>query len=178
MRYVTRTLLLATALCGCARTRPPATPTPAPAAPPQAPSAADSTLLHGTVIVDPAWVCVVKNGTMANVDVEFNPHTGDTTVAGRPLHDAYPMTSEYAAAAPWYKRGQPVVFANHRLVQYGLPRVLGVGDVVPVGTYQGVTVFAEPTMDVRYPDVIYLPVDPQCIFQPYMYQATTGAVRG
>ena len=115
MRVPTIPLLLAAVLGACTRTRPPAAPAPAP----RAPAASGSPLLHGAVIVDPAWMCVVKNGTMTRVDIEIDPHTGDTTVAGRPFHAAYPITAEYAARAPWYKRGQPVVFANHRLVKYG-----------------------------------------------------------
>jgi hypothetical protein len=146
----------------------PAVPPSAPASAPPPPPAADGDLR----------TCVVKNGTMSNVEIETDPHTGDTTVAGRPFREVYPLTAEYAAPARWYNRGEPVVFAGLRMVRYGLPRALNVGDVVPVGTFRGVTVFTEPAMDRRRPEVIYLPLEPGCMFQPFQYENDAGAIRG
>jgi hypothetical protein len=40
--------------------------------------------------------------------------------------------------------------------------------VVPIGTFRGVTVFAEPGANREKPLVIYLPVRPACEFQPYI----------
>jgi len=83
-----------------------------------------------------------------------------------------------AAGADWYVNSQPVVFNGRRYVKYGLPRVLGSGDVVNVGTFQGLPVFAEPSGDRMRPEVLYVSVGTACEFQPYQVETKAGAVRG
>jgi hypothetical protein len=105
---------------------------------------------------------------MEDVDIEYNTQRGDTTYQGRPFHAAFPVDSTVALDAAWYRDNEPIAFARGRYVKYGLPRILGTTDVVPIGSFRGVTVFAEPIADRREkPDVIYLPVRPTCDFQPY-----------
>jgi hypothetical protein len=124
----------------------------------------------------PIQVCVVQDGNLTNVSVQYNPTTGDTTVNGQPFATAHPTGAQYAANAPWYIENQPLVFQRRRLVKYGLPRVLGVTEVTRVGEYMGVPLFAEPGQ--TRPDVVYVPVRPGCEFQPYQSDVKTGSVRG
>jgi hypothetical protein len=39
-------------------------------------------------------------------------------------------------------------------------------------------VFAEPSANAQHPEVIYLPVQPGCVFQPYQYEVKASGVRG
>jgi hypothetical protein len=62
-------------------------------------------------------------------------------------------------------------------VKFGLPRVLGTGEVSGAGMVHGVNVYAERGADAR-PDVIYVPTRPGCEFQPYQAEAEARTVRG
>ena len=112
--------------------------------------------------------CVVRNGRMEDVDIEYNPQRGDTTYQGRPFSAAFPVDSTVALNADWYRESMVVGFEWGRYLKYGQPRILGITDVVPIGTFRGVTVFAEPGANREKPLVIYLPVRPACEFQPYI----------
>jgi hypothetical protein len=121
-------------------------------------------------------ICVVQDGSLANVSAMYNPATNDTTLNGQPFAMAHPMGAQYAGNASWYINNEPVMFQGRRFVKYGLARVLGVSEVTRVGDHMGVPVFAE--MGQSRPDVIYLPVRPGCEFQPYQVETKTGSVRG
>jgi len=165
-------LVAASGGMGCRGARP-ASPAPAAALEPAPPAASEP-----SIIVDPLTMCVVKDGRMTIIFPGYVPSSGDTTVNGRPWREAYPLTGEYAAEAPWYVGNEPIVVAGRRYVKYGLPRTLSPTDVVAVGTYRGVTMFAEPAADRDHPEVVYLPVHQQCEFQPYQIGEIGGAVRG
>ena len=120
-------------------------------------------------------VCVIEGGQLREVEAMFNPATGDTMVAGRRFSEAYPATTGYAGTADFFVQDQPVRFRNREYVRYGLPRIVTVTDVTPVGDFQGVQVFAEPTANAQNPDVIYLPVRPGCEFQPYQRRTAVRA---
>lgn len=156
----------------------PAVPPPVPTEDPTPPPAlANGTQLH-TGGEGPLRICVVENGRMTMTPIEYDLATGDTTVNGRPFREAYPVTAEHAAGAQWYVNREPITFRGRRYVMYGLPRVLSPMDIVPVDTYRGVTVFAEPSGERTGFDVLYLSVTPDCQFQPYQTGETGGAVRG
>ena len=53
-------------------------------------------------------------------------------------------------------------------MKYGQIRILSTTDVVPTGTFQGVTVFVEAGVSRVRPEVLYIPVRPGCEFQPYI----------
>jgi hypothetical protein len=144
----------------------PATEPPLPPAPLQPPT---------SVIIDPLRICVVKDGRMEYVFGQYVPATGDTLVDGRPVHEAYPLTAAYASKTDWFARDNWIVYQGLHY-KYGLPRTLNAGDVVPVGVFRGVTVFADPADKERI--VFYIPVDPFCMFQPYELEQYGGAVRG
>jgi len=145
---------------------PPMTPEPPPA-PPAAPA------------MQEMQVCVVADGALTSVAVQYDPATGDTMVAGTRFRDRYPATTGYAASATWFVNGEPISFGApaRRYVKYGLPRVLGVSEVARIGEYQGVPVFAEGASGAR-PEVIYLPLRPGCEFQPYQVETKAAGVRG
>lgn len=61
-------------------------------------------------------------------------------------------------------------------MKYGLPRFLGTTDVTAAGSVGPVTVFAE-SPDRPVLEVIYIPVQPGCEFQPYDMRSS-GSDRG
>ncbi|HEX6368916.1 MAG TPA: outer membrane beta-barrel protein [Longimicrobium sp.] len=147
---------------------PPPPPPPLPPPPPPPPPAVMATTIN---------VCVVENGVLRNVQAQYTSATGDTTVAGRPFGEAYPATApSYAAGAGWYIQGDAITLGGRRFVKFGLPRVVGVGELTRSGEYQGVPVFAEAGM--ARPDVVYVAIRPGCEFQPYQTEVKSGAVRG
>ncbi|HEX8453285.1 MAG TPA: hypothetical protein VF647_14375 [Longimicrobium sp.] len=154
-----------------ARRIPPPAPLPAPQPPAPVPPAPEPV----TPQLEQIQVCVISNGTLADVAAQRDPVSGDTTVAGQPFTAALPQ-SESAASAPWFVTDEPVTFGGRRFVKFGLPRLLRAGDVVRVGEFRGVGVFAEP--NVRRTEVIYLPTGSGCELQPYQLEVKVGAVRG
>lgn len=97
--------------------------------------------------------------------MEIDPR--DSTYQGQPIARAFPADSTYAGNASWYRNTEPLSLLGDHYLMYGLPRILGTTDVVPITTYRGVTVFAEPGADPGRPEVVYLPTRPGCEFQPY-----------
>ena len=152
------------------------TPEPQPVPPPAGIVISPPPPLQG--VVEDITACVVRNGRMEMTPAHFYPVNGDTTVNGRPFRDVYPVTAEDAASAAWYVDDEPVPFAGRRFVKYGLPRALAPTDLVPAGTYRGVALFTSAGSDPADPDVIYLPVNPWCEFQPYQGHRSSGQVRG
>jgi hypothetical protein len=121
--------------------------------------------------------CVVQNGQLSSVTVQYDPATGDSTYNGQRVGAAFPQAG-YAGAEPWFVNTEPVTFNGRRYVKYGLPRVLGTSDVSNAGTVHGVSVFVEPGADARRAEVIYVPTRPGCEFQPYQTETKAGSVRG
>jgi hypothetical protein len=111
--------------------------------------------------------CVVRQGHLESVEVQVLSFNGDTVYDTMPVSQAFPTDSTYALNASWYRDREPLSLLGGRYVMYGLPRILGTTDVVPVATFRGVTVFAEPGADRRWTEVVYLPTRPGCEFQPY-----------
>jgi hypothetical protein len=138
--------------------------------------AAGGTGARSPAIHIPASVCVEKNGVMSMIQVDISD-AGDTTLNGRPLHDLYPTNAEYASVAQWYIDNDSITYGPHSYVKFGLPRVLGTGQVVKDGMYRTVPVFvAAPGEDA--PGVLLLPIDPWCTFQPYQLEIESHSVRG
>ena len=161
-------------LLGGARPAPPMTP---PLPPPPPPPPPPPTIVPVSPRLQDVSYCVVQNGQLGSVTVQYNPATGDTTYNGQPV-GGYPAIAGYASGETWFINNEPVSFNGRRYVRYGLPRRLGTGDVKTVGTVHGVSVFAEPGADARRPEVIYVPTRPGCEFQPYQTEINAGAVRG
>jgi hypothetical protein len=94
---------------------------------------------------------------------------GDSLYQSQPFHRAFPTDSTYAEHATWYATSSLVVVDGQEYLKYGLPRVLAPTDVVPYVPVGGVMMFREPTSRIFRPDVVYAPVRPGCIFQPYIW---------
>jgi hypothetical protein len=74
-----------------------------------------------------------------------------------------------AAALRWYGDGETVTIGKRSYAKYGLPRVLGPGEVVLHATARGAPFYRVP--DVAEPEILYLLTDPAgCEFQPYAVQ--------
>jgi hypothetical protein len=116
-------------------------------------------------------VCLVDNGVLKEVTADYNQATGEKTIivngVRKDFNSVYPVTGAgYAATQPWFINNELVNFSGKPFVKYGLPRVLGINEIVKAGVYKGVGVFAEPGYKGA-PEVIYLPVRQGCEFQPY-----------
>ena len=122
-----------------------------------------------------------------------DPATGDTLVDGRRrFREAYP--ARYAADEAWYQSRDRLPLRGTRYVPYGLPRPLSSEDLRQPGlerahTVQGVEVFAtlprhaeerrmRKTGGLWNREILYVPVDSGCNFQPYRDPADIGRVRG
>lgn len=176
----TSPLLLVVALAACAPHPPPHARVPAPAPAPAGPSAGAAPRAaeeyHGLCSPEAGCVlaCVVHEGRLEAVDMIYNPATGDSTHRGRRFSEVFPLDSTYAANAAWYRRSEPIRVLGKPYVKYGPEIFLGTTDVVPVATFRGVAVFAEPGANLGSPDVIYVPVRPGCRFQPYNHGEVSG----
>jgi hypothetical protein len=131
----------------------------------------------GSVQQDTTVLCVVRDGQLANVSATVDPQTGDTLVSGRPFAEVFPTDApHYLAAAEWAANGAWVVYDRRRYISYGTPRTLRPADLVRVGEFRGVPLFAR-TAEGAYRS-LYLPIRPGCEFQLYHFNATVGEVRG
>lgn len=123
-------------------------------------------------------MCVVTPaGQLQEAVATYDPARGDTTMNGQPFRTAHPAGAQYAAGARWFIDDEAITVMGRRYVKYGLPRVLGAGEVARAGEHRGVPVFAERGR-TGPAEVLYLPVRPGCEFQPYQTETKTGGVRG
>jgi len=163
-------LPVALLLAACAPHPPPSPSMPAPApAAPSTDAAARPASWPGPGPCGPEtscfYVCVVRGGRLEEVAF-YGMATDDSTYRQR-YSAEFPTDSTYAGNAPWLRDREPLALLGDLYVMYGLPRILGIIDVVPIATFRGVTVFAEPNVDPTRPEVIYIPLRPGCEFQPY-----------
>lgn len=94
-------------------------------------------------------------------------------VKGPPLALPLPADAAVVAGLRWYEHNEPITVEGHRLVKYGLPRPLGEGEVRRIGSIAGVGVYRE-TGTTGTPEVVYLPVSRDGIFQPYQNMTGDG----
>jgi hypothetical protein len=115
--------------------------------------------------------CVIENGVLKTIETEYDPSTGNyyLMVSGtkKLLDEVYPSEKkDYAASAIWYINNEAIVVSGQKYVKYGLPRILGVQEVVKTSTFDNIGVYVEAgTKSIA--DVIYIPVRKGCEFQPY-----------
>jgi hypothetical protein len=157
MRAALLIAAIACAGCGAPRVPPPA----APAAPEAQKAPA------GLVAIDPPRVCVVRNGALDVVEVQYNPRTSDSTYQGVPFAEAFPITVGYALRTDWYRDSDSITVAGRTYAEYGIPRVLGPQELQRAGEYRGVPVFVGSDQRSGR-DMVYVPLRPGCEFQPYM----------
>lgn len=156
-----RVVLLAAVLCaGCYL------PCPQPVAPPSAPPAPTP-----MVVVDPPRLCVLRDGQLAEVVVEYRLATSDSVYQGVPVEQAFPLSDGYAQPHEWFRRSEPVEVRGRRYDRIGPSRYLPPRDLVRAGEYRGVPVFMARD-EPGEPDHVYLPIRPGCEFQAYRYTDT------
>jgi hypothetical protein len=79
-----------------------------------------------------------------------------------------PTDAQIAKGKAWYINAETIEVFGKKYRKYGLPRVLGPGEVKPAGDYRGVVV-ALPSK-VPGNDIIYVVTDARCEFQPYVVE--------
>ena len=131
-------------------------------------------------------VCVVdtesKTGLrLDSLVVERIPYTDSVVTRDgtrQRFHFVRPRIAGYAApprglaAGTAYMRGNtPVEWVNilgYRYMRFGLPRAADLGELLPIGEVQGVTVFIRRGVNIRDdPEHLYVLVEPDCLFTPY-----------
>lgn len=117
-------------------------------------------------------VCVVDRGELRQVSALLDPATGDTaTLAGGAFRAAYGPGSQYAAAHSWFVAAGTLRLPSGKYRRQGPTRVIRADALRRIGWYpdakQGVAVYAA-AQDGPDPRLVYLPVRPGCVFQPYV----------
>lgn len=122
--------------------------------------------------------CVIVNGQLQIIEYDYNASTGDRTImvngVRKDFHSVYPITGAgYAAEQDWYINNETIESKGNYYVKFGLPRILGVNEIVKSDTYKEVGVYIEAG-SLGVAEVIYIPVRQGCEFQPY--QKVCGSV--
>lgn len=111
-------------------------------------------------------ICVLEDGRLVDVSGTIDTLSGDTIVGTVRLAEAFPAEQRpYAAGMEWYIKHTPLKLLGFSYVKDGLPRVIPREMLARAAAYDGVPLFAEVGRGST--DVLYLPVRPGCIFQPY-----------
>jgi hypothetical protein len=87
---------------------------------------------------------------------------GDTLVgpSGTPISSLRPVVDfagQYAGGTEWYTRGGEILFEGERFVPMGEPFDVDCGQILRVGSYQGVPLFADRAA-IRPIEVLFVPV--------------------
>jgi hypothetical protein len=123
----------------------------------------------------PTQICLA---TGENVTVYVTPQ-GDTLVGERrvsvaQLGPGVAFAGDYAAGAPWFVADEPIEFEDREYVRSGGEVGLNCANIVRVGEYMGIPLFADVGSQSPY-ETVYVPVRPG-VWQAY--QTDLAAVRG
>lgn len=115
--------------------------------------------------------CIVSNGQLKQIEIDYNPANGERSLmvngVRKEFYSVYPKNGpDYAEGQTWFINSETVVLKTRNYVKYGLPRVLGVNEIVKTDVYKGVGVYTEAGL-AGPAEVIYIPVRQGCEFQPY-----------
>jgi hypothetical protein len=122
--------------------------------------------------------CFVQKGVLREVPASYHIERGEMmTMDSLPISTLAPLTGEYASVAGWYVNDEPITIHGRRFRRSALPRILSTLEVLKIGEYRGVGVYAEAADTARASSVVYLPSRPGCEFQPYMNVDSIPAVR-
>lgn len=95
------------------------------------------------------------------------------SVRSAPLALPLPADAAYAPGTRWYDDNEPIVIGDDRFVKYGYPRRMEAGSLRRIGAVQGVGVYMERD-SLRVPDVVFVPVSPDGMFQNYQNNIGVG----
>lgn len=73
----------------------------------------------------------------------------------------------YAAQEPWFRGDAPIRQYTRRYVKYGPRRTVPSAALTRGADHGGVPVFLD-LKDTKQPKALYVPVEPGCVFQPYI----------
>ncbi len=123
---------------------------------------------------EPANICLA---TGENVEILITPQ-GDTLVGPQrvrtqDLGPGVAFQGNYAEGLDWFDTDEAIDFDEHEYVKFGGEVSLDCNDIMQVGEYRGVPLFAEVGAERPY-ETIYVPVRPG-VWQAY---ETTPEVRG
>lgn len=119
-------------------------------------------------------LCVVAAGKLEMIEVQFDAATGDTLVGSRSFRSVHPSTAPpYAEGAPWLYT-VPVELGTFLYTPQGPPRHIAAGQLVKVGEFRGIPLFAEAGMPTNPPGVLFVPMRPGCWFQMFIGFAPGG----
>jgi hypothetical protein len=124
-------------------------------------------LQEGTEGGSPESGCILRSGTPELVRRDLAVR--DTLwVGGLPYPLYAPAEPPFPDSMAWFISRQPITFNGQTFVWYGNPVAAPGREIVPVGEYQGVTVYTEFPMEEKY-QAIFVSVAPGCAFQPYYF---------
>jgi hypothetical protein len=127
---------------------------------------------------DPIRVCVIQDNELKEILAFSDKNTGKIYVDrdGKliTLAEAFPVENGYAANKTWFINNEKITVNGKTYVKYGLPRILGIGEIEKAGTYDNVGIYAEAGAGGM--EVVYIPVEPGCEFQPYQVEVKTPKV--
>ncbi|HEX8243736.1 MAG TPA: hypothetical protein VF541_09580, partial [Longimicrobium sp.] len=78
----------------------------------------------------------------------------------------------YAEGTDWYRANQPFEWSGHRYHKKYPPRFITPDELVHVGQFRGVPVFASRGDSGTPISILALPVRPGCVFQ--LYEVSAG----
>src|SRR5690606_37747983 len=98
--------------------------------------------------------CVIENGVLKEIEVDYNTETGSLTYVrdGKTIDfEEMENLKDYARKKPWYVNNEKISFGKYKYTKYGLPRVLGIGEITRTGSYDGVGIYVESASDETTP---------------------------
>lgn len=125
-------------------------------------------------------VCLMVDDELREVPTIVIPATGDSLVVvegeRKPLSEVYPPR-RYAPGAELAESDASVELEGRTYLKFGLPRAARPGEMVRRGEFDGVGLFFEPRAPMP-PEILYVPVGPACVVQPYQRQEVVRQVDG
>lgn len=113
-------------------------------------------------------LCQVQNGRGKVVTAGIDSAGGDTLVDRRPASGLYPRISPpYADSAEWFRELKPIEFQGVPLFRNGPPVAALPHEVLAIGEYGGVRLFALAEFrGAEKHEIVLVPLEPGCEFQP------------
>lgn len=109
---------------------------------------------------DPETLCLATGqNVLVHITADGDTLVGSRGVSADAVRPAMSFAGTYAGSAFWYQNGQVIIFEGGDFRQDGDPFPVDCGQILRVGVYEGVPVFAVITAE-RPLDVIFVPVQP------------------
>jgi hypothetical protein len=152
-------------------------PPPPPAAPP--PTASHPVMPPPPPLERVIEVCVIEDDRIRFVPAIFRPEIGDTVAVRQGLRVSFSSVHPDVSAAElaWVTRGEAVRLGLASYIPSGQPfTVSPADDLSAAGEFMGVPLFTRKAAGSP-PDVLFVPLAPRCLVQPYRLQEDVRKVR-